>query len=147
MYRLSGSAFCQIVYSADDKCFIAVFFDVQQAFVRVYHLFEVGVSAADDRKRGLVVEGPVYIAQFGFRKWAVGVSGCQYPAGEVASDGDEVQWGAQAGLELLQAAADFFEVLVPDCLLHLQVFASPTEVAGLGKALSITGLAGDSLSF
>ena len=105
-------------------------FEIQQTFVGVDHLLEIGIFFANITETGLAVKSGIGFYSFIEAPGAGGVGRCQNASGKITPHGDEMDVGLESFLQSAQRLPDFFEVLMLKSFVNRNIVVPPTEMRG-----------------
>ena len=122
---LADGTLQQVVDTGSDEQFVAVFLDMYQCLVGVYHLLQVDGLVAVMCKSSIGIEVLVGLNDVGLRGLGADDGGAENASGEVATVGDEVDVGIKITLYLSDALLDLSHMLVGEGLVDAQVVVAP----------------------
>ena len=130
MYGLPRGAFEQIVDNRDDEQFLVVLLEVQEAFVGVDNLLQVGHLVGEERKVVVVVIRVVQVFEQLYFDGAVEVERSENTSGEIPSDRNEIDGSRETVLQFGEALPYLGQMLMGERLVNGNIVVAPTEMRG-----------------
>lgn len=129
MDSLSAGAFQEVINAGNDKQFVAMLLQMDEALVGVYHLLQVDILLHDVGKGIFGVIFFIHADDFFQGHFGLHHNGGEDAAREVAAVGDEVNVRIKAVLQLFERLLDFGHMLVLESFVDAHVVVAPAEVA------------------
>ena len=145
MDSLSAGAFQEVINAGNDKQFVAMLLQMDEALVGVYHLLQVDILLHDVGKGIFGVIFFIHADDFFQGHFGLHHNGGEDAAREVAAVGDEVNVRIKAVLQLFERLLDFGHMLVLESFVDAHVVVAPAEVARGTRFHSGTRTSGDGI--
>ena len=87
---LAARSLQQVVYHRNDQQLVFLFQQIDQALVRIYHLFQIRVLISDKREAVIIIIFLINTSDLHQVNLAIDVCRGEYTTGEITAYGDEV---------------------------------------------------------
>lgn len=146
MDSLSAGAFQEVINAGNDKQFVAMLLQMDEALVGVYHLLQVDILLHDVGKGIFGVIFFIHADDFFQGHFGLHHNGGEDAAREVAAVGDEVNVRIKAVLQLFERLLDFGHMLVLESFVDAHVVVAPAEVARGARFHTGAGTSGNGVT-
>ena len=129
MDSLSAGTFQQVVDTGDNQQLVAMFFQMDEALVGIYHLFQVYILVYYMGKRIFRIVFFIHLDDFFQSNFGLYHNCGEDATREITAVRDEIDFGVETVLQLFQRLLDFGNMLVCERLVYTDVVVTPAEVS------------------